>query len=201
MTEAQSGKQAQSVPLELPSDVKKFILAYPPFARSLDLTNRELANVYSFVESRIAHEDWFAAQDFDTVAGKTIYRVWKKRWHGTVTPGCPWVNMVFRLRLDVSAIETRLQIDNPEKLQPSILEDLAKDVVRRLSEAGFDWLTGQGWILREPPPFRSAIAERQEPCDEATFSASWMVTNAVEQMSQLATTIPHVDAAITDMFA
>ena len=185
---------------DFPTDVKEFLLSYPPIGASIRRAREEVARIHVAAESRLAHQSWFGAGRFRTEAGHSHLRVWRKDWDPNQTEGCPLISFVFTVTWDHTRIETRLQLETGRGAVPqSTVDDIGSDLAERVGGSGLPWLEGQGWVLRQPLRSRSVLLERYELCTHQSFSADWVVASAVRQMNQLAQLLPDIEASVNEV--
>ncbi|MBM4046437.1 MAG: hypothetical protein FJ279_15110 [Planctomycetes bacterium] len=184
---------------DFPGDVKDFLLSFPAIGASIRRAREEVSRIHVAAQSLVAHQSWFSAGGFLTEAGHSHLRVWRQDWDPGQSEGCPWISFVFTINWDHTRTETRLQLETRRGAVPqSTVDEVGKDLAKRVRARNLPWLKAQGWLLHQPLRSRLVLLERCEPCTHASFSARWVVAGAVGQISQLAELVPDIEAAVKE---
>ena len=186
---------------DLSSDVKKFLLSYNSIHQLIRLAQSELDRINGLLEAEIASQDWFSSVDFQTEKSHKRLQVWKKNWHPSVNPRCPWVHYEYTLSWPEQWVQASVDIESVKIASWEAVLDVAEQLHKNLLSEKPSLLEGQGWLLRSPLEGKRMLLVKRKNISESEFSGEWIFSTGIELFKQLSQITPLVDQTVEELFS
>lgn len=185
---------------DMSSDVKKFLLSYTSIHQLTGLAQDELNRINGVLEAEIARQEWFSSIDFQTQKKFKWLQVWKKHWHPSVTPRCPWIHFEYTLSWPNQWVQASVDIESLKIATKEAIQDVAGQLHQFLLMEKPTLLKAEGWMLRSTLEAKRMFLVKRHNIDENNFSAEWIFNTGKELLNQLSEVIPYVDQTVEKLF-